>query len=68
MDVKGRGVETGQIGEGKLLMTFANLVAEFDTGKVKSVLAVLCFLQLGCFRFDSLLLLGLLPIPEVLLS
>ena len=35
MDVKGRGVETGQIGEGRLLMTLANLVAEFSTGKFK---------------------------------
>ena len=41
MDVKGRGVETGQIGEGRLLMTLANLVAEFAPGRVKKVLAVL---------------------------
>ena len=67
MEVKGRGVETGQIGEGRLLMTLANLVAEFSTGKVKKE-AVLCFLQLECFRFDSLLLLGLLPLPELLPS
>ena len=68
MDVKGRGVETGQIGEGRLLMTLANLVAEFAPGRVKKVLAVFWFLQLEYFRFVSLLVLGLLPLPELLLS
>ena len=68
MDVKGRGVETGQIGEGRLLMTLANLVAEFAPGRVKKVLAVLWLLQLECFRFESKLLLVLLSLPELLPS
>ena len=41
MDVKGSGVETGQMGEGKLLMALANFVAELSPGKVKKVLASL---------------------------
>ena len=38
MDVKGSGVETGQIGEGKLLMALANLVTELSPGKVRNFL------------------------------
>ena len=62
IDVKGNGVETGQIGEGKLLMALANLVTEFGPGKVKKVLTVLGFLQLEWFRID------LLPLSEIFLS